>query len=219
LNDPVACLAGPCSRLWFGQGPVACVVLALVFGTRWASGDQVEMQNGDRYAGKVLSVSTNTIVLQSDVLGTITLPRARVASVKLGAAMSVTGPQPASIPPVRALALPSTNTPPEEPAALRRLGENTNLIQQVQKQFLNEAGPEAKAKFDELLGGLMSGKLDITDIRTQAKSAADQLRALKREQGDDPGGTLDGYLSILEKFLKDTTPPAAATGTVTNPPP
>ena len=38
-----------------------------------AHADPVIMQNGDRYHGKVVSVSTNALVLQSDVLGTVNL--------------------------------------------------------------------------------------------------------------------------------------------------
>ncbi|HEU0038849.1 MAG TPA: hypothetical protein VFR76_06220, partial [Verrucomicrobiae bacterium] len=47
--------------------------------------DQVEMQNGDRYLGKVLSLTTDQLVLQSDVLGKLTLPRDKVALITLGA--------------------------------------------------------------------------------------------------------------------------------------
>ena len=54
--------------------------------------DQVEMQNGDRYAGQVLSLNTNTVVLQSDVLGTLRLPRAKVAVITLGAGPATNSP-------------------------------------------------------------------------------------------------------------------------------
>src|SRR6266702_4560980 len=46
--------------------------------------DQVETQSGDRYVGKVLSVNADTLVLQSEVLGTVRLPRAKVAQIILG---------------------------------------------------------------------------------------------------------------------------------------
>jgi hypothetical protein len=69
-------------------------------------------------------------------------------------------------------------------------------------------------KFNELLGGLMSGKLSVDDIRAQAKTAADQLRALKREGGEDAGFAADTYLAILDHFLKDT----ASSGPITNSP-
>ena len=66
-------------------------------------------------------------------------------------------------------------------------------------------------KFNELLGGLMSGKLSVDDIRAQAKTAADQLRALKREGGEEAGFAADAYLAILDHFLKETPPASSAT--------
>jgi len=116
---------------------------------------------------------------------------------------------------VRARPLAPTNAAPNLSPAFHQLGANTNLIQQVQKQFLSGAGPEANAKFNDLLGGLMSGKLSVDDIRAEAKTAADQLRALKREGGEEAGFATDAYLAILDRFLKETAPSA---GPATNAP-
>src|SRR5881397_996696 len=60
----------------------AAVMLFLA--TIWLRADQVEMQNGDRYLGTVLSLDTNTLVLRSAVLGTVTLPRGKVALIHFG---------------------------------------------------------------------------------------------------------------------------------------
>src|SRR5664280_1398266 len=46
--------------------------------------DQVDMQNGDHYNGKVLSLSSDTLLLHNDNLGTIRLPRSKVAAISLG---------------------------------------------------------------------------------------------------------------------------------------
>jgi hypothetical protein len=113
--------------------------------------------------------------------------------------------------PVLALSTAPTSKPPKPSPALAQLGASTNLIQQVQKQFLSGAGPEANNKFDELLGGLMSGKLSVDDIRAEAKAAADQLRALQRESGEDAGFATSAYLAILDHFLKETAPSGSAT--------
>lgn len=170
--------------------------------------DQVEIQNGDRYIGKVLSVNTDTLVLQSDVLGTVKLPRAKILHITLGTnAPSHDGRLTSATNGL--LQIPNssaTNSNPELAASVRQLSSNSNLIQQVQSQFLNGAGPEAKAKFDELLGGFLSGKLTVDDIRVQAKTAADQLRSARNELGGDSGAMLDGYLAILDSFLKETAP-------------
>jgi hypothetical protein len=172
--------------------------------------DQIEMQNGDRYVGHVLSLNTNTIILQSDVLGTLRLPRAKVAGITLGAR------SPTNSPPLPLLTNGQVPAPSAAPAnaaptvspVLRQIGSNTNLIQQVQKQFLSGAGPEANDKFNEMLGGLMSGKLSVDDIRAQAKTAAEQLRTLKREGGEEGGFATDAYLAILDHFLNETAPSA-----------
>ena len=76
-------------------------------------------------------------------------------------------------------------------------------MHQVETQFLSDADPAAKSKYNELMAGLMSGKLNIGDIRTEAKSASDQLRSLKKDTGDSTG-ILDSYLEILDKFVAET---------------
>jgi hypothetical protein len=186
--------------LWMAMSLCAAVV----------RGDQLVMQNGDHYSGKVISMTAETVVLQSDVLGKISIPRSKVSAVHVGAAPIVlTSAAPSSTP-----STIKTSTSPELSEALRNLGANTNFVEQVRKQFLADAGPEANAKYDELVGGLMSGKIDMNAIRAQAKSAVDQIRALQA-QGGDTGGLLDSYLTILDSFLKDTPVPISTSVPVT----
>jgi hypothetical protein len=82
-------------------------------------------------------------------------------------------------------------------------GINSELIQQVQKQFLGQGGPEAQANFNDMLQGLMDGSIDMNGLKVQARSAAQSIRSLKSELGDDVGPMFDGYLRILEAFLKE----------------
>jgi len=172
--------------------------------------DQVELQNGDRYVGKVLSLTTNQLILQSDVLGTIKLPRERVAVVTLGNVVPTSVARATNLQHEgRANPAGSLTNSNDLTAAFRQLGTNNSLIQQVQKQFLSDASPEAVNKYNELLGGLMSGKVSMDDLRAQAKTAADQLRSMKGEMGDQTG-ILDSYLSILDKFVNETTPTTPA---------
>ncbi len=173
--------------------------------------DQIDMQNGDRYVGRLLSFTNDTLVLQSDVLGTVRLPRTKVASVVLG---STTVTNLAGLPAqTNQLHLPpqQSKTGANISGALRQSGA-TNIMQQVQQQFLSGASPEANQKFNEMAEGLLSGKLNVTDIRAEAVAAADQLRKLKHDSGDD-AGALDGYLTILDNFLRETAP---AAGPLTN---
>lgn len=179
--------------------------------------DVVEMQNGDRYVGTVVSMGTEKLILQGEVLGRLELPRNQIAVIGLGAnvATNLARIRGLANPPAQQAAAPGTNEGSDVSRMLRQLGMSTNLIQQVQRQFLSDASPEAKDKFNELLGGLSTGKLNMDDLRAQARSAADQVRSLKKELGEEAGWTLDAYLGVLDHFLKETTP---AGGAGSNPP-
>lgn len=192
-------------------GSLVCAGLLLLAGASHLPADQIELKSGDRYVGQVVSVDTNTVVLQSDVLGKIRLPRSKVAAITLGRASATNSPAPSSGTNAESQTLSgaAANTPLRGSYALKGMKVNTNTVQQVRKQFLDGAGDEANAKFDELYGGLLAGKLNVDDIRAQSKAAADQLRALQKQSGEDTGFAAEAYLSILDHFLKETAPSAS----------
>jgi hypothetical protein len=189
-----------------GWSFITTVVLCFLGLQVWA--DEIEMQNGDHYVGKVVALNGDTLVIQSELLGKVELPREKVAHITLGAPKPARPVLPAT--PTSGLALarvnPTTNTTSDLPAAFRQLGAHTNLVKQIQSQFLGDAGPEANQQFETLLSGVMSGKITMTDLRAQAQSAADQLRALKKDSGESPGFAADAYLAILDHFLKEGAP-------------
>lgn len=199
----------------FSKSGAAALVMSCVFADMIAAGraDQVQMQNGDQYFGRVVSLSNDTLTLQSEVLGTVKLPRSRIGAISFGVNAPAVAAMHAPTNQVT-IAKPalSTNASPALSETLRQLRTQTNLISQVQSQFLSGAGSEANAKFNELLNGLMGGQLNIGDIRAQAQDAATQLRAAKKDLGDD-SGLLDAYLTVLEHFVKETQgePPARGT--------
>ena len=188
--------------------------------TTKAFADQVEMKNGDRYIGQVVSLSTDTLVLKNEILGTIKLPREKVSQLTLGTNAVATVPRatPRSATNAVTAALPAGGA--AKAATLARSQPTsaapTNVMRQVQEQLLLDASPQAQQKYQELAGGFLSGQVSETQIRAEAQSAADQLKKLKAELGADAGEELDGYLAILESFLGETkaaptavTPPAA----------
>ena len=201
------------SRLGDSSIAVGAALLMLFCFACRLIGDEVLLQNGDRYLGQVLTLDNHTLVLQSEVLGTLRLPRSKVAVITLDPLPATNSP---ALPlltnrPFSTLPSSTPKATSELSTAIGKLGASTNLIQQIQKQFLGGAGPEANNKFNELLGGLLSGKLTVDDIRAEAKSAADQLRALQRESGEDASFAASAYLAILDRFLKETAPTGAAT--------
>ena len=171
--------------------------------------DVLEMQNGDRYSGKVLSVSPDTVVLTNEALGKIIVPRGKVTSLSFGtnaiAPQTAVALVPTASTNLPALTAPSvlTTTNLDLSAAFRQLGADTNFVGQIRQQML-AGNPEAVSKYNELVGGLLSGKLSVGDLRQQAQSAATQIREMKRELGPDAGDALDGYLQILDSFVKET---------------
>lgn len=196
----------------FSKSGATALVLSCVLAITTAAGrgDQVQMQNGDQYFGRVLSLSSDTLTLQSEFLGSVKLPRSRISAINFGVNAPVVAQSHTSTNQV-AIAKPalSTNGSPELSKTLRQLRTQTNLVSQVQSQLLSGAGSDANAKFNELLNGLMGGQLNIGDIRAQAQDAATQLRAAKKDLHDD-SGLLDAYLTILEHFVKETQGEAPA---------
>jgi hypothetical protein len=181
----------------------------------WA--DQIQMQNGDRYIGRLVAMTNETLIVQSEMLGTLRLPREKVVNISLGPvtgtnklhlATQTTPSQPLKAPP-----FPKTDSE----KFLGQMRSDTNSIRQIQQQFLADAGPEANKKFAELAEGLLTGKINLSDLRSQASSAAEQLRTLKREGGGQLDGQFDGYLAILESFLKEM--PTAGTSVTNRPAP
>ena len=84
-RQPLSCgtqknLALPLKRFRYLCVALSFVTLLWVGAVR---GDQVEMLNGDRYVGQVLSLGTDTLVVQSEVLGTLRLPRTRISTITL----------------------------------------------------------------------------------------------------------------------------------------
>lgn len=173
--------------------------------------DQLQMQNGDRYTGKVVSVTEDSLVLQSDVLGKVTLPRNKIASLTFGDAKATNAAPSAPVVAATPTVSPNTATTGADlAAAFRNLGADTNFVQQIRQQML-AGSPQGGQKYDELVNGLMTGKLNLYDIRSQAKASIDQINELKRELGPEAGDALDSYLNILQNFVNESAPPQLPT--------
>ncbi|MBI4324501.1 MAG: hypothetical protein HY674_04485 [Chloroflexi bacterium] len=171
-----------------------------------AKADQVEMENGDRYVGKVLLVDDKEVRLQSEIHGPMRLPRAKVVLISFrekAAAAKAAPPQPSAGKPVTAEALP------QNPIN----GLDPKLLKQVEQEILGGAGPEANSMFTDLMKGYMSGAITVEDIQARARTSLTELKSLKNDLGEEVGPLLDGYIAILEKFVnesKESSPDKAA---------
>jgi hypothetical protein len=145
------------------------------------------------------------VVLQNEVLGQLKVPRNKISTIALGSAANASRPSASTNKLAQARTAAGGVADAETAGALSELGAHTNLIQQIQKQFLGDAGPQANDKFNDLLNGLLTGKMDISGLRAEAKSAADQIRAMKKDSGGEANDMLDAYLGVLENFLADSS--------------
>lgn len=195
-------------------------VLSLVAVATFSKADQVEMKNGDHYTGKVTSLDASTMVLESDVLGAVRLRRDQVSTLSFGTKQTTTPsavavPKPPAVPAVAATNpnAAQTQAPLDPNASLRQIAANQDLVSQIQSQVLAGAGPEATKKFNNLVGGLSTGNLNLGDLRKEAASVAAQLRQLRNNGDDESGAIFDDYLAILDNFLQETktaVPPVVA---------
>jgi hypothetical protein len=198
------------SKLFSWQLPVLLLVSWLALPVR---AEQIVLKNGDVLNGTVLSMSSNVLVLKNENLGVVNLQRTKIVAIHFGevAATNTTPVSAVTNVQARLPAAPQPGAGADLSVILRGIRADSNLVQQVQTQVLGDASPEASAKFNELLDGLSTGKIDMNGLRAEAKKAVDQMRAFKKEMGSDAGDELDGYLSILETFLRETAPTNTAT--------
>jgi hypothetical protein len=199
---------------YIGRMMTKCWALAALFlvSIPVARADQIVLQNGDRVSGSVVSMTPDTIILQSDLLGQLKLPRNKISAINLGSSIVMALPAPVTTNPLPPLASQPTAVGTN---VFEQLGANTNLVRQIRQQFLADAGPQANNKFDELMGGLATGKMDMAGLRAEAKNAADQLRAMKKDMGGESSETLDAYLNVLDSFLAQSATASSPTPTPT----
>lgn len=177
---------------------VSLLCAVALLGLPAGAADEVLMQNGDRYSGRILSLNSNVLVLQSETLGQVKLPRSEVAGLSLNTPNARAAAKAAST----AKRPGSTN---DLDSVFIQLGRSTNLVNDVQKGLLSDANPEATRQFNSMVKGLLTGRLSVEDIRAQAATTASQLREIRGELGEEAGAVLDGYLKILEDFVNRGT--------------
>jgi hypothetical protein len=225
-------------RLLHGSVLSGFAAIGLVLTAAASRADTVQLTNGDTLSGEVVSLDAKQLKIKSQVLGEITIARAKVQSIALGDA---------AIKP--AMTAPSANSPAGKPSAqagslsvedlLKQLGAGggaaagaagggDDLLKQLQngvnpadldklkKQFPLLASPEVQGYFNKTVGGLLDGSLTVNDIRKEAIRARDETKEAIKDLGPEAEQALKGYLGILDQFIKDTEPKTAAP---TSPPP
>ncbi|EEF60722.1 hypothetical protein [Pedosphaera parvula] len=189
-----------------------------------ATADVLQLTNGDHYSGTVISMTTSNLQFQSEIQGLVKIPRDKVANITLrplalpaqarSATVQPATPNALAATPPSVLGVPtlsaSNSNASSAAGIVKQLkaqgGVDKNTVDDLQKQLMGSSSPEVTKMFNEMVGGLMNGKLSVNDIRTQARSSIAQIQAAKKDLGGDPDTSevLDGYVGILEKFLSES---------------
>jgi hypothetical protein len=168
---------------------LAACLLAGTVGGRAA--EIVEMTNGDRYAGTVVSVTSSNVILQSEVQGRIVLPRAKVSRLLMRETPAT------DIKPAPVAASSSTNLPSVATLRGAQAGASVDASKKRIEALLGQADPSAAAEFNKMAAALMTGGLTEKDLKVQAQAALKQVEELKKQQGGTADETLEGYSQML----------------------
>ncbi|MEO8426517.1 MAG: hypothetical protein ABI651_05315 [Verrucomicrobiota bacterium] len=163
--------------------------------------DVIELINGDRYYGSLIAVTQTNVELKSEIQGKMNIPRDKVATIifretaaqKADFAKSGSGQKKAKI----------TAMTDE----LRAQGIDPKDTSKLPEEILSGANPEATEQFKEMVAGLMTGQISVDSIRAQAQKSVEEIQAMKEDLGAEAGELLDGYLLVLENFLKESGKP------------
>ena len=188
---------------------LACAAAILGAAVAPVAADAVKLSNGDTIHGQVRSLSETEIVIVSDVLGEVKLPRERVAMIALGKNATFDQAAAKAEPAPKPGIAPENQTAEDALRQLQETGVSAEQMNRLRKEMPLLAMPEAKGYFDKTVTGLMSGSIDLNHVRKDALKARDELELLKKDLGPN-GYILNGYLSILNNFINETEPKQAA---------
>ena len=210
---------------------VSTLLSAALLATAAAHADTVQLSNGDSVSGEVILLDAAALTLRSEHLGELHIPRAKVAALFLGEGRveassrrttafepvpdqpklaGAPAPSPAQAAPRPATAAPRTGaaagTVEDILGQLQNQGVAPQTMQEMQTQFPLLNTPEVQEFFQDRVGGLASGRLNVQDIRGDAVQALDAINDLEKDLGPEAADALRGYKSILQSFVNQTSP-------------
>lgn len=181
-------------------------LVALIATSSAGIAESVQLRNGDVIQGQVVSLDGQNLVMKSDVLGELTIERSRVKNIHLG---TIPAPFPT---PMGRVAEPQSvdqqegneNTEPSAELSLPSLkpDNDSQLPNQLPKLLPLLENPDVQKHFQRNLQGILSGELNLEDIRKQARDARDLMRGYEEELGPN-AEIVEGYLDILDRFINE----------------
>jgi hypothetical protein len=198
----------------FIRWPLAFGLLGFLTFASVSLGDTVQLANGDLVSGQVVSLDAKTLVLKSELLGDVKIDRTKIAAILLGdrpapsarPGPARTSPAAQSTAPAPAQGAAAPKTVDEILKQIQGSGINPKMTKGLEGEFPLLATPEVRQYFDKTLGGLVSGDLSVSDLRQQAIDVRNQVKDLEKELGPEATQALSGYMSILDKFIRESGP-------------
>jgi hypothetical protein len=108
------------------------------------------------------------------------------------------------LPPGSGAAAPS-GTPQDAVGQLK--GLDPALTKQLQQTFPLMATPSVQKYFNDTVGGLITGNINVQDVRKQAIAVRKQIDDLEKDLGPEAKAALAPYSGILDHFIRETAPP------------
>jgi len=212
-------------RTFVGVVGVGVALSALLLVQSAVCADEVQLVNGDQFTASILSLDAKQLKVKSELLGEMTIERAKVRQITLGERLPAK-PAPAATPsPGAADKAPlslddlfkqlqkaggaAQLTPEAAIKQLEAVGGDPNALAELKKSMPLFAAPEVQAYFRKQVGGLLDGSLKIDDIRSEAIRVRNESKAVLKDLGPEAEAALAPYLGILEKFINETAPAAA----------
>jgi hypothetical protein len=82
------------------------------------------------------------------------------------------------------------------------------MMKQLQQAFPQLATPGVQKYVNETAAGLMSGRINIQDLRKQAVDVRAQLQDVVKDLGPEANAVLMPYTEILDQFIRESDPAA-----------
>jgi len=109
---------------------------------------------------------------------------------------------------------PTGNAVEDAVRQLQSQGHDPGTMKQLQQAFPEIASPGVQKYVTETTAGLLTGQINIQDLRKQAIDVRGQLLDVMKDLGPDAKGALMPYTEILDQFIRETKPSPQTSGKV-----
>lgn len=208
---------------------LSIVALLISMSLPGLNADELQLVNGDTVRGHVVALDEKQVRVKSELLGELTIERKNVRSIQLSDEVirsslpnTLKGELPSAAPPADGgkksvsvddllKQLQASGGKVDSEDLIKRFekeGGDGDVVGELKKSQHLLGSPKVQAYVQKQISGLMDGSVKVNDIRNEAIRARDETKKFLKDLPPEAQTALDPYLGILEKFIKETEPPA-----------